>query len=228
MSIKLVVFDIAGTTVKDNHEVGKAFQLALKNHDFHLDLREINPLMGYEKKLAIRRLILLNGYQEENITPELVNSIHAEFVRTMISHYQSGSEVMPLPDVEHTFAVLKDEGRQVAINTGFSRDIADSIVSRLQWKEKGLVDHVIGSDEVPLGRPYPYMIQKLMSYSGISDPLDVAKIGDTEVDIREGFNAGCRFVIGVTTGIFSRAELEPYTPTHIIDSITEVINIVKS
>jgi len=29
MSIKLVVFDMAGTTVKDDHDVSKAFQSAL-------------------------------------------------------------------------------------------------------------------------------------------------------------------------------------------------------
>ena len=32
MSVKLVVFDIAGTTVKDNNNVSEAFQLALAKH----------------------------------------------------------------------------------------------------------------------------------------------------------------------------------------------------
>lgn len=227
MSIKLIVFDIAGTTVKDNHAVSKAFQLALSSHEFHLKLEEINPLMGYEKKQAIRRLIALSGSEKESITPELVDSIHTDFVSKMISYYQHSADVMPLPGVEQTFETLKNEGKQVAINTGFSRDIADSIVERLKWKDKHLIDYVIGSDEVPLGRPHPYMIEKLMKYSGVTDPLEVAKVGDTEVDIREGFNAGCKYVIGVTTGIFTRTELEPYRPTHIIDHIGEVIGIVN-
>jgi len=71
------------------------------------------------------------------------------------------------------------------------------------------------------------MIQKMMLNHGIEKPRDVAKVGDTEVDIREGQNANCRYVIGVTTGTFSRAELEPYNPTHIIDNIAQVIDVIN-
>ena len=55
MSIKLVVFDIAGTTVKDNNNVSEAFQSALAKNEISVELEKINPLMGYEKKLAIAR-----------------------------------------------------------------------------------------------------------------------------------------------------------------------------
>jgi phosphoglycolate phosphatase-like HAD superfamily hydrolase len=46
------------------------------------------------------------------------------------------------------------------------------------------------------------------------------------VDINEGINAGCKYVIGITTGAFTRDELLPYKPTHIIDDIAEVIGII--
>ncbi|WP_442591312.1 HAD hydrolase-like protein [Pedobacter sp. AW31-3R] len=228
MGIKLVVFDIAGTTVKDNFEVSKTFQAALDKHGYQMALDVINPLMGYEKKLAIRKLLALDGVEEAEITPALVDSIHAEFVRKMIEFYETNEDVVPLPHVEETFLKLRGQGIAVAINTGFSRDIADVIMERLQWKQKGLVDHVIGSDEVELGRPHPFMIQRLMDYSGITDAQEVAKVGDTEVDVREGQNAGCKYVIGVTTGIFSREELNFHQPTHIIDDVSELLDIIKS
>jgi phosphonatase-like hydrolase len=227
MTIKLVVFDIAGTTVKDDHEVSKAFQAALKKYNYHVELDKINPLMGYEKNLAIRQMLQLHETDSDKITTELVGNIHKEFVLQMIHFYKYEPGIDPLPNVEETFATLRSNGVQVGINTGFSRDIADTIVTRLQWHEKGLIDHVVGSDEVELGRPHPYMIQKMMQDGGITDPLQVAKVGDTEVDVREGQNAGCKYVIGVTTGIFTRAELETYNPTHIIDDIAQVIEIIN-
>lgn len=227
MSIKLIVFDIAGTTVKDNHEVSKTFQVALKNHGYMIDLKVINPLMGYEKNLAIRKLLSQNEADQSKITASLVKSIHSEFVQQMINHYKFNPDIVALPHVEETFSSLQKLGVQVAINTGFSKDIADTVVERLQWQEKGLVDHVIGSDEVEQGRPYPFMIEKLMAYSGVNDALEIAKVGDTEVDVREGQNAGCRYVIGVTTGIFTREELAQYDPTHIIDDIAEVLTIIN-
>jgi len=227
MSIKLVVFDIAGTTVKDDHNVSKAFQAALRKYNYEVPLEMINPLMGYEKNQAITQMLQLHESDASKITPELVNDIHREFVKQMIHFYQFEPGIEPLPNVEETFAALHDAGIQVGINTGFSRDIADTIVERLQWQEKGLIDYVVGSDEVELGRPHPYMIQKMMHESGITDPLEVAKVGDTEVDVREGQNTGCKYVIGVTTGIFTREELEEYHPTHIVDDIAQVIEIIS-
>lgn len=227
MAIKLIVFDIAGTTVKDNYEVSRTFQTALRNHDCEIALDHIHLLMGYEKKLAIRKLLTVAGTNEEDITPAFVDSIHKDFVEGMINYYTTGSDVAALPQVEETFIQLHERDIQVAINTGFSKDIAESVVNRLQWKEKGFIDHLIGSDEVEFGRPYPFMIEKLMKQAGISDPQEVAKVGDTEVDVREGQNAGCKFVIGITSGIFTREELEPYGPTHIIDNIKELLEIIN-
>ena len=227
MPIKLVVFDIAGTTVKDDHNVSKAFRAALEKYDYDVPLEMINPLMGYEKNQAITQMLNLHEPDESKITPELVNDIHREFVKQMIWFYQNEPGIEPLPNVEETFAELHGKGVLVGINTGFSKDIADTVVDRLQWREKGLIDYLVGSDEVELGRPHPYMIQKMMHESGITNPLEVAKVGDTEVDMREGQNTGCKYVIGVTTGIFTREELQEYHPTHIIDDIADVIEIIS-
>lgn len=227
MSIKLVVFDIAGTTVKDDHNVSKAFQAALKMYNYEVPLEFINPLMGYEKNQAITQMLHLHEPDESKITPALVNEIHREFVKQMIWFYQNEPSIVPLPNVEETFAKLHEQGVLVGVNTGFSKDIAETVINRLQWREKGLIDYLVGSDEVELGRPHPYMIQKMMYEAGITDPLEVAKVGDTEVDVREGLNTGCKYVIGVTTGIFTGEELAEYHPTHIIDDIAEVITIIN-
>ena len=64
------------------------------------------------------------------------------------------------------------------------------------------------------------MIQTLMHRNGVDDPNEVVKIGDTEVDINEGRNAGCALVIAVTTGAFTRQELHEYNPDHIIDDLS--------
>ena len=82
-----------------------------------------------------------------------------------MDHYEYSPEVKAMPPAENVFLQLKEKGIRIALNTGFSRDIADVIVSRLQWKEKGLIDDYIASDEVEAGRPQPFMIQTLMRTS---------------------------------------------------------------
>jgi len=228
MSVKLVVFDMAGTTVKDDDNVSKAFQFALKQYGYEIPLELINPIMGYEKTEAITKMLVSHEPDKYKITKELITNIHKAFVTLMLHFYQSDDKIEALPQAEETMAALRAMGIQVGINTGFSRDIAEAIVSRLQWREKNLINYLVGSDEVEKGRPYPFMIQKMMKEGGITDPLEVVKVGDTEVDIHEGQQAGCKFVIGVTTGSFTRAGLEEYHPTHIVDDIAAILDIIKS
>jgi len=218
---------MAGTTVTDDHKVTKAFQESLKKYNYEVPSRTIDLHMGYEKNHAIR--LMLDHYEpnKENITDDLVTNIHSAFVTGMIDYYRNADDITALPNVEDTFKVLHDRGIRIGINTGFSRDIAQTIIDKLQWQEKGLIDFISGSDEVEMGRPYPFMIQKFMSEAGLSDPSEVAKVGDTEVDIHEGQNAGCKYVIGVTTGSFTREELEPYHPDYIIDDIAQVVDIIS-
>ena len=227
MSIKLVVFDIAGTTVKDNNNVSEAFQLALAKHEISIELEEINPLMGYEKKLAISVILKHHsGLNLSEITSDFIELIYSDFVSLMITYYRDENDIAALPHVEETFLELRKRGVKVAINTGFPYIIAETIINRLQWREKRLIDYLIGSDQVEFGRPHPFMIQHIMKELDVRNPDEVVKVGDTEVDIREGQEAKCKYVIGVTTGTFSRIELEKYNPTHIIDNISEILSIL--
>jgi phosphonatase-like hydrolase len=226
--VRLVVFDIAGTTLQDSGNVAKAFSAAMKEHGYDIPEAEVNPLMGYKKPLAIR--MMLEKYEQNPalITEVLIHTIHDRFVELMIEYYKTGSGVVPLPGVDSVFSYLKERGVKIGLDTGFSKDIAQAIIDRLGWEKEGKVNYVVASDEVPSGRPAPFMIRKMMDEAGIADPLEVVKIGDTEVDINEGLNAGCLFSIGITTGAFTREELAKYNPSHIIDHIEELIPILES
>lgn len=218
---------MAGTTVADESGVMKTFQASLAKYGYDVPLTEIAPLMGYEKKLAIRTMLQKHQTDTAKLTEDLVDAIHSNFVDTLVNHYRNATDLEALPNAEQTLLALRRQGIKVGLNTGFSRIIANSIVTNLKWQERGLFDYMICSDEVPAGRPDPAMIHHLMQSAGITDPAEVAKVGDTEVDIREGQNVGCRYIIAVTTGAFTREELEPYKPTHIIDDIADVLNIIS-
>ena len=224
MSIKLVVFDMAGTTVSDENYVALAFQKAMKKYGYELDMEDINPIMGYEKPLAIEMMLKKHEADINRINANLIVNIHTEFVRSMITFYKT-ADINPLPNVENTFIGLKKLGIKIGLDTGFSKDIASLIFDRLHWEN--YVDYMVSSDEVKNGRPFPDMIHKIMAEVRVQNANEVAKVGDTEVDINEGINAGCKYVIGITTGSFKRHELEPYHPTHIIDDISEIISIIN-
>jgi phosphonatase-like hydrolase len=219
MPVKLAVFDIAGTTLADDNAVATAFAKAFETFGYTIAEEDIKPLMGYKKTVAIQIMLEKMGVEMDEA---LVDDIHSEFETGMVDHYEYSPDVRAMPGAENVMLYLKEKGIKIALNTGFSKVIADTILSRMQWIEKGLVDDYIASDEVEEGRPQPYMIQVLMQRAGIDDPNEVIKIGDTEVDVNEGINAACAMVVAVTTGAFTRDQLEQYTPDYIIDHLSEL------
>lgn len=223
--IALVVFDLAGTTVKDNGEIARAFQKAMAAFGYIVPVAEINPLMGYEKREAIRTMLEEHEANGDRITTGLIEKIHDRFLKEMVYYYQTTTELEPLPGAEETFRELRKRGIKIGLNTGFSKPITDALMQRLNWVPQK-ADFVISSSDVAKGRPYPFMIQDLMHQADVSDPKQVIKVGDTEVDVREGQNAGCLYSIGVTTGAFTRAALLPFGPSFILDNLTELLPII--
>lgn len=225
--VSLIVFDIAGTTVRDNGEITWAFKKAMRAFGYKIPEEEINPLMGYEKGEAIRKMLYVHEKDTAIITPYFIQNIHTRFIQEMVLYYEKTTRLEPLPGAEKLFQELRYRNIKTALNTGFSKQITDVILRRLAWLPQQ-VDYVISSSEVAKGRPYPYMIQNLMQQAGVTDAQQVIKVGDTEVDVREGQNAGCLYSIAITTGAFSHEALEPFHPSFIIDSLAELLAIIEN
>jgi phosphonatase-like hydrolase len=227
-NIELIVFDIAGTTVKDNGEIADAFQKAMKEYGYDIPQEKIYPLMGYKKTEAVK--MMLEEYEPDvtKITEENINAIHERFIQLMVEYYSTTNELQPLPNAEEVFEYCRKNGIKIGLDTGFPDNITNVIIDRLGWLNDGKVDYVVSSNEVPAGRPAPFMIQKMMRAAGVDDPKKVIKLGDTEVDVNEGKNADCLYAIGVTTGAFTREQLIPYEPSFIIDDLSELITIIEN
>lgn len=226
MDIKLVVFDMAGTTIKDKNNVGFALMDALADEGFHAEIDEINQVMGYPKPIAIEKLLEIKCTDLSEITPDYIQEIHANFVNKMVKYYQTSKEVGEKDGVQDTFKILRTAGIKVGIDTGFSREIANTIFDRLGWKEGETFDYSVTSDEVENGRPYPDMIYNLMEKAGIGDASQVAKVGDTGSDMTQGKAAVCALVIGVTTGSWKKEDLEKEYHTHLIAELPEILDII--
>ena len=225
MQIKLAVFDIAGTTVVDRGNINIAFREAFLTAGIHVSSEEVDTVMGYRKIEAIRMVIQKHA-PDLNEDSRIISDIHDVFEDSMVSFYENDDLLIPMPQAEYIFQELQRRNIKVALNTGFTRRITDTILEKLGWIDSLLIDATICSDEVLEGRPYPYMIQHLMQELLIDSVEDVIKIGDTEVDIKEGRNAGCGIVIAVTTGAYSHEKLKLYHPDFIIDSLNELLPII--
>jgi phosphonatase-like hydrolase len=228
MKIQLAVFDLAGTTVKDERFVHKILRDALKKHEVDVLLNDVNEVMGIPKPVAIQRLLEKRYTGARLVSLQWVEAIHQYFVKRMIDFYLKDRQVSEKEGVSETFAELKRMGVKIFVDTGFDRDIATPLLKRMGWQEKKLIDGVITSDGDIPGRPFPDMIFRAMRLSGVSIARHVAKIGDTPSDLHQGTAAGCGWVIGVTTGAFSDLQLKFEPHTHLIKEINEVLPIFSA
>jgi phosphonatase-like hydrolase len=224
MHIELVVFDMVGTTVRDDRAVARCFREVLREANVTPSDAEVNAVMGLAKPTAIE--ILLRRH-DVAFSPADIDLMHEMFVAKMCEHYRHDPNVCETLGMSRAFRQLHQMGTQVALDTGFDRAITDAILTRLGWSARGLVDASVTSDEVARGRPYPDMIWEAMHRTGVRDPARVAKVGDTPTDLQEGAAAGCTLVIGVTSGGHDAVALRAHPCTHVVPSASFVPEIVR-
>jgi phosphonatase-like hydrolase len=225
MKAKLIVFDIAGTTLEDKEDaVATAFSKAMAESGFDLDSTDIKKIMGYKKREAIKMLLVNNKHSADEA---LINKLHDTFIEQVNKYYKK-ADIREINGISELFRKLKARDVFVTLNTGFSRSTTDIIINRLKWLEDGLIDGSIASDEVAYGRPEPDMIRELSSRFEISDPRLIFKVGDTPSDLLEGKNAGCGKTIGVLYGTHNRSELEGYPHDYLAEDIEDLTNEIFS
>lgn len=225
-NIKLVVFDMAGTTVHDNDDVNICFQAALESTGLDVTRDDINAVMGLRKPEAIKLILESKLEDKSKITDAYVNELHDVFLAKMIDFYKNDPRVKEVDGASQVFKILRENGIKVGIDSGFSRDIMNTIIERLGWENDGLIDISVASDEVSKGRPASLMIEKMMIELGIDDPAAIAKVGDTPADLGEGFNSKCGINIGITSGACTLEELVSHPHTHLVSNLSHIVDIV--
>lgn len=104
----------------------------------------------------------------------------------------------PIPYAVPVIRHIRNSGIKVGVTTGFTMDVSTKISTYAA--EKGLyIDACVGSDSVVNGsRPLPFMGWKCLDVLGIPDinTSVIVKIGDSDLDIKEGINIGC-WTVGV-------------------------------
>jgi phosphonatase-like hydrolase len=219
--LRLVVFDMAGTTVRDDGQVPRAFVSALAEHGIHVNDAAIVAVRGASKREAVRHFV-----PDGPDHPRLADAIYASFCSTLTRLFRDEG-VHPVAGAADTFAVLRARGIKVAITTGFDREIMSMLLAALGW-DSHLADVFVSLDDVAHGRPAPDLIHRAMALAGVTDPLEVAAVGDTTLDLEAGHNAGVGWNVGVLSGGHDRARLARVPHTHLFDSVAEFGHAVAS
>eukprot|EP00755_Sulcionema_specki_P004323 Sspe_Gene.29788::Locus_14354_Transcript_1_1_Confidence_1.000_Length_1427::g.29788::m.29788 len=217
LGIKMVVFDMAGTTVDEGGIVYDTLKAVMRDAGLEVDDKEFDAWHGANKREVVAHFVKLNNAGGEAEIDELYKEFEEELESI---YFAPDSPVKPIPGILKYFTRLRKAGIKVCLDTGFPRKIASHIIKKL-----GFADYIDGSCvamEVGHGRPYPYMIYHLMREHGIERIQQVAKVGDTVRDIEEGLYAGTPYTYGVLTGADKRETLEKAGAFAVVNSVLDI------
>jgi phosphonatase-like hydrolase len=214
MTIELAALDIAGTTVQEHGAVYETLADAIKATGTSVAAEDIARWMGADKHEAIRALL------GDGVDAAEVSRVHDDFRRRLDEAYRQRPP-HPFPGVPEALEKLRERGVKVALTTGFDRSITDPLLAGVGWDD-GVLDAVVCADEVPRGRPAPYMIFRAMELTGVHDVRRVLGAGDTVLDLQAAANAGAGAIVGVLTGKLDAVALGRVRHTHLLASAAEV------
>ncbi|WUH15815.1 HAD hydrolase-like protein [Streptomyces sp. NBC_00366] len=211
IDIRLVVLDMAGTTVADGGLVEQAFAAAARHLDADPDsmLDHVRATMGESKISVFRHL-----FGDERLARR-ANAAFEEAYADLVD----GGSIAALPGAREAIEELTEQGRTVVLTTGFARTTQDAILAALGWQD--LVPLTLGpADAGGRGRPYPDMVLTAFLRTAAADGVrQIAVVGDTSYDMLSGVRAGAGVVAGVRTGAHDADTLRVAGATHVLDSV---------
>ena len=216
---ELVVLDMAGTTIDDGLQVYRVLGETATAHGASPSPSDVARWHGASKHEALRALLTSSAGAPPSA--DRLDAVVADF-RARLKDAYVQRPPQPLPGVPEALAGLRAAGIRVALNTGFDRDIVDSLLGALGWTGQSVVDAVVCGSDVTEGRPAPYMIFRAMEAVGVTDVARVLVAGDTPRDLQAGTNAGAALVVGVLSGAGDAEELGAHRHTHLVPSVADL------
>ncbi|MFG3259015.1 phosphonatase-like hydrolase [Streptomyces sp. NPDC048172] len=219
---RLVVLDMAGTTVADDGLVERAFTAAAARLGVESGTPESEKMLAYvratmgESKISVFRH-LFDGDEDR------ARRANAEFERAYEQLVGEG-HCAPLDGAREAIERMRDAGRTVVLTTGFARVTQDAILDALGWRDLVTLT-LCPADTGPAGRgrPYPDMVLAALLRTGAADDVrEIAVAGDTAYDMRSGVRAGAGTVAGVLTGAHGEDELRGAGASHVLGSVAEL------
>jgi phosphonoacetaldehyde hydrolase len=201
-NISAVVCDWAGTMV-DYGCLAPTLVFVEVFSSFGIEISKVEARgpMGLAKYDHVREIL----YSER--VKKLWSELHLKFpdetdVENIYSHLEPAMESVisrfasPIPGAVEFLNYMRENDIKVGSSTGYVRTMMDKLIPVAE--SFGLKpDSVVCANDVPAGRPYPWMVYKNMENLSTFPTHKIVKIGDTMADIQEGLNAGT-WVVAVT------------------------------
>ena len=180
-----------------------AFLKAFNEIGINITMEQARRPIGMAKIDHIRELFKMDGVGEEfeklyhrPWNEQDVIDMNAKFEEYLFASLANYTD--PIPGVIDTLNELRKQGIKIGSTTGYTQAMMDVVLPNATRKGY-TTDKCVTPNDLPAGRPFPYMIYQNMIDRAIPSTDCVLKYGDTIADIKEGINAKV-WTVGVILG----------------------------
>ena len=231
--VKLVVLDWAGLTVDYGcYAPAVVFIEVFRRKGVDISMEQARGPMGRYKREHIK--CILEWYPDVSAswrekhgrdwTEEDVDDMFENLFKPIqVEVIRDYSKL--IPGTLETQKWLRERGIKIGSTTGYFKEAAE--INLEEAIRQGYEpDAAFCSDDVPAGRPSPWMVMRNMIETDVYPPEAVVKVDDTVVGVEEGLNAGT-WAVGVSkTGTLvglNEEEIER-TPPAELEAMVEAAN----
>ncbi|MDB4988467.1 MAG: hydrolase, haloacid dehalogenase-like family [Myxococcaceae bacterium] len=185
---RVVLLDVDGTLVDSNQLHAEAWQAALAQHGFKVDIAKLRSMigMGGDKVLPA-----VTGLSDDNPVGKQVSETRsALFMRDFLPR------VRALPGARQLVERILDRGhRPVVASSAHGREL-EGLLTRGNLLD--LLPLRTGADDAESSKPDPDIVQAALHKARVA-PREAILVGDTPYDLKAAARAGVGFV-GVRSG----------------------------
>jgi phosphonoacetaldehyde hydrolase len=204
-TIAAVIFDWAGTLVDYGcFAPTMVFVEGFRRFGVDITLAEARAPMGLHKRDHIAAVLAgervaaawaaVHGAPPSDADVQRIFDDFAPRQIAVIARYAT-----PIPGIVEMLAALRARGIKIGSCTGYTRPMIDALLPAAT-AHGVVVDASVTPDEVPAGRPAPFMIYQNALALAAAPLWTMIKVGDTPSDMEEGRNAGMWTVGVAATG----------------------------
>jgi phosphoglycolate phosphatase len=215
---EVVVMDMAGTTVKDDGLVERAFTAALDANGIATDPTDRRVAMEFVRSTMGQSKIVV--FTELVRDPERGAQLNRDFEQAYDDLVAEGL-AEEIPGARGAITALRAAGIRVALTTGFAPHTQAALIDALGWGD--IIDRAFSPADVGgRGRPLPDLNLAALAALHGSSAAAMVVVGDTSSDMRSGVASGAGRVVGVMSGAHSRERLREAGATDVIADVTEL------
>ena len=214
---KLAIFDLDGTLLNTVEDLGNATNYALTQCGF-----PIHPTDAYYQMVGRGIYNLFRAaIPSEYATEDNVQRMASYFIPYYDTHKCDCTR--PYDGIPEMLKTITDRGVRLAVASNKYQDGAEKLVSHFIGEYD--FEKILGQRDGQPIKPDPAIVDQILADVPKVAKEQVVYVGDSNVDMQTGANAGVR-TVGVSWGFRTREELAAYSPSDIVDTPEELSRVI--